>query len=612
VLTDVKDMLEFIKNGGFDVIMHPFDPEARKRSIDAANEMRHERHERMTPEERAREHEEEEKAKAAAEAARAAAEATRKQMEDRMEHLRKGAPPQYFSGGGGDDMFAGWPESSNIEDRRDEDDRGKYMKENTAELKRLNDFLVGAAPGGGGGGVGGYGFLSGGAGGGGGFGGGVAAAAARIGPGGAGAINIPSMGRRGPTDEADPAATRSGAGGDIKVNSATDEAIRSTAAQAGMDPAHWKAIADLESSLDPSSNMNKKTQYKGLFQVNQEEMQKAGGGNIYDAHDNATAAAAAAKRNNAIFKKRFGRDPDAGETYLMHQQGPGFYTRGTMTNIGGNMPPSLRGRDPKTVTHDEFEAGWKADVERRTKKFSTGTGEATGSSVPTAGSAGESNMEFLRSRGGHDARDSNEPGGIHPEMAARLAAAGRAYEAATGKRANYGEMFRDRARQAKYYQNYISGGGGLAAFPGTSRHEQGQATDVPRGGFRDWLAGGNADPYGLEFLKGRAYQQDPVHVQMNRDYRGAPYAGRDQPGGASPVTPGGASPVTHDQIERARSVLNRNQSMKVEGSGKISVDVNAPKGTRVGAQGKGLFKDVEIKRQTQMEPAKRGPEAGEE
>jgi hypothetical protein len=73
-----------------------------------------------------------------------------------------------------------------------------------------------------------------------------------------------------------------------------------------------------------------------------------------------------------------------------------------------------------------------------------------------------------------------------------------------------------------------------------------------------------------------------------------------------------ASPVTQDQIERARSVLNRNQSMKVEGSGKISVDVNAPKGTRVGAQGKGLFKDVEIKRQTQMEPAKRGPEAGEE
>ena len=64
-------------------------------------------------------------------------------------------------------------------------------------------------------------------------------------------------------------------------------------------------------------------------------------------------------------------------------------------------------------------------------------------------------------------------------------------------------------------------------------------------------------------------------------------------------------PVSRDQIERARDILNRNQGMKVEGSGKLSVDVNAPKGTRVGAQGKGLFKSVEINRQTQMEPAKR-------
>ncbi|MCP3471426.1 hypothetical protein NLM33_18790 [Bradyrhizobium sp. CCGUVB1N3] len=47
---------------------------------------------------------------------------------------------------------------------------------------------------------------------------------------------------------------------------------------------------------------------------------------------------------------------------------------------------------------------------------------------------------------------------------------------------------------------------------------------------------------------------------------------------------------------------------KVEGSGKISVDVNAPKGTKVDAQGGGIFKDVEINRQTQMERARSGPE----
>ena len=178
MLTNAKDMLEFIKRGGFDVIMHPLDPEARQRSIDAVKELQHERHERMTPEERAAEHAAEEKAKAAAEA-------TRKQMEDRMEHLRKVTPPQYFSGSGGADITANMPESSNIEDRRGEfSDRAKYMKENTAELKRLNDFLIGGAAAGPGG-VGGYGFLSGGAGGGGGF-----ASRLGLGAGGAGGINI--------------------------------------------------------------------------------------------------------------------------------------------------------------------------------------------------------------------------------------------------------------------------------------------------------------------------------------------------------------------------------------------------------------------------------------
>ncbi|QIG93805.1 N-acetylmuramoyl-L-alanine amidase [Bradyrhizobium sp. 6(2017)] len=60
---------------------------------------------------------------------------------------------------------------------------------------------------------------------------------------------------------------------------------------------------------------------------------------------------------------------------------------------------------------------------------------------------------------------------------------------------------------------------------------------------------------------------------------------------------------------RDRQQIDKTQaaSTKVEGTGKISVDVNAPKGTSVGAEGGGLFKNVEINRQTQMEPARRGP-----
>jgi hypothetical protein len=58
------------------------------------------------------------------------------------------------------------------------------------------------------------------------------------------------------------------------------------------------------------------------------------------------------------------------------------------------------------------------------------------------------------------------------------------------------------------------------------------------------------------------------------------------------------------QLDRSEAA----RSHKIKGTGKISVDVNAPKGTKVGAEGTGIFKDVEINRQTQMEPARKGPE----
>jgi hypothetical protein len=49
--------------------------------------------------------------------------------------------------------------------------------------------------------------------------------------------------------------------------------------------------------------------------------------------------------------------------------------------------------------------------------------------------------------------------------------------------------------------------------------------------------------------------------------------------------------------------MDRSLSHTVTGTGKISVDVNAPKGTNVKASGGGLFKKTEVKRQTQMDTA---------
>jgi hypothetical protein len=50
-----------------------------------------------------------------------------------------------------------------------------------------------------------------------------------------------------------------------------------------------------------------------------------------------------------------------------------------------------------------------------------------------------------------------------------------------------------------------------------------------------------------------------------------------------------------------RASMDRQMAQKVEGSGTIDVNVSAPKGTSVNAEGKGLFKEVNVARQTQMD-----------
>src|SRR5262245_20608685 len=160
----------------------------------------------------------------------------------------------------------------------------------------------------------------------------------------------------------------------------------------------------------------------------------------------------------------------------------------------------------------------------------TGATPATGG---TPGGPNKADLEFIYSRGGHRAlAKGDKPGELTPQMASALAAAGRDYEAQTGRKARFGETYRGIEQQRIYYERYKSGRGGLAAPPGQSRHGTGNATDVNDPGFRSWLASGHAGKYGLEFLKGRAYQMDPVHVQL------AGTGGATQQGGA----PGGAEP----------------------------------------------------------------------
>jgi hypothetical protein len=158
----------------------------------------------------------------------------------------------------------------------------------------------------------------------------------------------------------------------------------------------------------------------------------------------------------------------------------------------------------------QFGGEWFSDMDLRASQWSQRQMTNIGSDSGTTGTAAEA-IEFLRSRGGHDATLGKEKApSLNPEMAIRLANAGRAYEAATGKKANFGEMGRSRELQAKYYQKYMTGRGGIAARPGFSRHQRGEATDIPRGDFLTWMHSHTGET-GINF----PVRGDPVHAQID-------------------------------------------------------------------------------------------------
>lgn len=167
----------------------------------------------------------------------------------------------------------------------------------------------------------------------------------------------------------------------------TDRAIREAAREGGIDVNTMRAIASIESGMNPGSNRNNRhTQYKGLYQIGHNEWATFGRGDIYNAHDNAMAAARMLRAHRAAFRARFGRDPTDRELYMIHQQGLGFYTRGIMTNIRGNAYPHMRGRQ----TQQSFEAGWGRELERRAAFFRARerAAQAASSSAPAAPAAG--------------------------------------------------------------------------------------------------------------------------------------------------------------------------------------------------------------------------------
>jgi hypothetical protein len=156
----------------------------------------------------------------------------------------------------------------------------------------------------------------------------------------------------------------------------------------------------------------------------------------------------------------------------------------------------------------------------------TRLGAAPGSAPAPAGAspsaASGSDLDYLASRGGHSSVDrvSKPVGatmGFDPELAARLRAAGEAYEKETGGKAVYGEGDRDVATQQYYWNDSAHGTRYRAAPPGLSMHQKGMAMDLPDTPFRKWLKEGNMDRFGLHF----PVNHDAPHVQANPAFKGS-------------------------------------------------------------------------------------------
>src|SRR5271169_3310619 len=94
--------------------------------------------------------------------------------------------------------------------------------------------------------------------------------------------------------------------------------IRNAASLYGLDLAMMMSIAKVESDFNPRVRTGS---YKGLFQLSEYEFKKYGDGSIWDARDNARAAAHMFLVQAERFRWALGHYPDYAERYMVHQQG---------------------------------------------------------------------------------------------------------------------------------------------------------------------------------------------------------------------------------------------------------------------------------------------------
>ncbi|MDR3422338.1 MAG: transglycosylase [Xanthobacteraceae bacterium] len=104
---------------------------------------------------------------------------------------------------------------------------------------------------------------------------------------------------------------------EVSVGTPVEE-IKHAAEAFGVNLSFMKAVAKIESDFDPTQRTGS---YIGLFQLSKYEFRKYGSGDIFNARDNAIAAAYKFITDATLFEWDTNKKPTLSDLYLIHQQG---------------------------------------------------------------------------------------------------------------------------------------------------------------------------------------------------------------------------------------------------------------------------------------------------
>jgi len=187
----------------------------------------------------------------------------------------------------------------------------------------------------------------------------------------------------------------------MPVDPEIESVIRRTAARHNIDPALMMAIAERESSFNPSAGSGSpKSSAYGLFKLLRGERARYGGSST-DPEEQADAWARYIKPTQAEMRSVLGRDPSGSETYLGHYFGGMRAAHMINGQIPEEMPvdhvftPNEMAANPnfaRAGTAGALRDSVLADVDRRQRKF--GGGDQTGGAPSGTGRSGGVGLDF--------------------------------------------------------------------------------------------------------------------------------------------------------------------------------------------------------------------------